>query len=62
MRELDLESESVEDFIGLVLEFELVGVLIKLENLENLGNDIEVLLFLGGLLELSGVGIRDDIA
>jgi len=42
VRELDAQGKSVKDFTGLVLELELVGVLIKLENLEHLGDDIEV--------------------
>ena len=46
MWELDLESESVEDLIRFVFKFELIGVFIELENLQDLGNDIEIFLFL----------------
>jgi len=62
VREFDLESQSVEDLVGLVLQFKLVGVLVKLEHLMDLGDNIEVLLLFGSLFELSGVGIGDDIA
>ena len=62
MRELDLESKSVENFVGTILQFELIGVLIKLENLEDLGNNIEIFLFLRGFLEFGGVGIGNDVA
>ena len=46
VRELDLEGKGVEHLVGLVLKLELVGILIELEHLEDLGNDIEVLLLL----------------
>ena len=62
MGELDFEGQGVEDVTGLVLELELVGVLVQLEDLEDLGDDIKVLLLFGSLLQLSGLGIRNDLA
>ena len=53
--ELKLESESVVNFSGSISELELISVLIKLEDLEDLGDNIEVLGSLGGLTE-GGVG------
>ena len=47
MWELDLEGEGVVGLTGGVSELELVGVVIELEDLEDLGNDIEVLVLLG---------------
>ena len=53
--ELKLESESVVNFTGSISELELISVLIKLEDLEDLGDNVEVLGSLGGLTE-GGVG------
>ena len=53
--ELKLESESVVNFSGSISELELISVLIKLEDLEDLGDNVEVLGSLGGLTE-GGVG------
>merc|ERR1719329_1825426 len=49
--ELDLESKSVEGGTGAVLKLELVGVVIELEDVEDLGDDVEVRVLLGGLLK-----------
>ena len=53
MWELQLEGEGVEGLTGTVSELELVGVLVKFENLEDLGNDVEVGVLLGGFLEVA---------
>lgn len=53
--ELKLESESVVNFSGSISELELISVLIKLEDLEDLGDNVEVLGSLRGLTE-GGVG------
>ena len=50
--EFQLKSKSVESLTGVVSELEFVGVLIKFENLLNLGNDIEVRFLLGSFLEV----------
>ena len=42
MGELDSQGKSVENSARGVLQFQLVGVLIELENLENLGDNVEV--------------------
>jgi len=64
VRELDLESQGVVGGTGGVLKLELVGVVIKLEDLENLGDNIEVLrrlLGLGKLGQLSGGLAINDV-
>ena len=60
--ELDLESKSVEGGAGGVLELELVGVLVELEDSEHLGDDVEVTAGLLSLLEGGdGAGLVDDV-
>lgn len=54
MWELELEGEGVVGLTGVVSQLELVGVLVKLEDLENLDNDIEVVALVLGSLELNG--------
>ena len=61
MWELELESKGVEDLTGGISELELVGVLVELEDLEDLGNDIEVTGGLGGSLELDGFLLIDGV-
>ena len=61
--ELDLEGKGVESLTREISKLKLVGVVIELENLENLGNDIEVLTFLGGRLQLgdSAVNVVENV-
>ena len=47
--ELKFEGKSVESGSTVVSDLEFVGVLIKFENLEDLGADIEVTGLFGGL-------------
>ena len=54
MWELELEGEGVVGLTGVVSQLELVCVLVKLEDLENLDNDIEVVALVLGSLELNG--------
>ena len=61
MWELQLDGDGVEGLSGLILNLELVGVLIELEDLEDLGNNIEVGVGLGGVLEGGGSAILHDI-
>lgn len=63
MWELDFEGEGVESLTGEVSELQLVGVVIEVENLEDLGNDIEVLTFLGSGLQFgdSAVNVIEDV-
>jgi hypothetical protein len=42
MWEFLFESQGVKDFTGSISDLEFIGVLIKFEDLENLGNDIKV--------------------
>jgi len=51
--EFKLQSKGVESLTRLVSEFELIGVLIEFKDLEDLGNNIEVVLLLGGFLEFA---------
>ena len=60
--ELDFKRQGVEDLAGRVLQLKLVGVLVQLEDLKNLGDDVEVLLLFGSLLQLRGLSVRDDLA
>jgi len=53
--ELELEGEGVESLSGVISELEFVGVLVELEDLEDLGDDVEVSLLLGSLLELDAL-------
>ena len=53
--ELELESEGPEGLTRVVSELELVGVLVELEDLEDLGADVEVGGLLGSLLEVHAV-------
>jgi hypothetical protein len=53
--ELQLEGKSEEGFSGVVSELEFVGVLVELEDLEDLGDNVEVAGGLGSLLEVGGV-------
>lgn len=52
--ELELESEGVEGLSGVVSELELVGVLVELEDLQDLHNHVEVVALVLGSLELNG--------
>lgn len=54
MWELQLEGKSVESLSTLVSKLELVGVLVELENLEDLSDNVEISSCLTGLLEVSG--------
>lgn len=51
--ELELKSKSVESFSRLISELKFVGVFVKLENLEDLSNNIEIVGLLAGLLEFN---------
>lgn len=67
MWELQFQGEGEEGLTRQVSQLQLIGVLIELEHLENLGNDIEVTLALGSLLELGGsvtanVGALEEVA
>ena len=53
--ELELKGESVEGLSGVVSKLELVGVLIELEDLADLGADIEVSALLGGLVKINAL-------
>jgi len=55
--ELDLESKRVEGGTGGIVKLQLVGVLIELEDLEHLGDDIEVRVGGLDLLERSNIGL-----
>jgi len=59
--EFKLEGEGVVSFTGAISELELVGVLVKFENLEDLGDNIEVLALLGGLVEWGDLAGLDDV-
>jgi len=53
--ELQLKGESVEGFSGVVSQFELVGVLIKLEDLANLSANVEVSALLAAFVEVAAL-------
>lgn len=64
--EFQLQGQGEESFSGLVSQLELVGILVQLEDLEDLGDDVEVSLALGSFLELGGsitsdVGAREEV-
>jgi len=59
--EFKLEGKGVVSFTGAISELEFVGVLVKFENLEDLGYNIEVLVLLGGLLEWGDLAVLDDV-
>jgi len=58
--ELNPESEGIESGTGGILQLELVGVVIKLEHLEDLGNDIEVTVSRSGLLKSGSLVLVDN--
>ena len=59
--ELELKSKGVESLTRVVSKLKLVGVVIKLENLEDLGDDVEVSGLLRGLLEVNNSVSTDVI-
>ena len=63
MWELDLECKGVESLSGEVSELQFIGVVIKFEYLEDLGNDIEIFALLGSGLQLgdSAVYVVEDV-
>ena len=62
MWEFEFQGKNVESLSGLISNLELVGVVIKIENLKNLSNDIEIRVQLfGGLLEGGDLGVSDNV-
>ena len=62
MWEFQFKGEGVVNNTGGILKFKLVGVVIKIENLKNLSNDIEIRVQLfGGLLEGGDLGVSDNV-
>jgi hypothetical protein len=59
--ELDSQGKSVESGTGGVLQFQLVGVLVKLEDLEDLSNNIEIRVGAGSLLKRGNSAVLDDV-
>lgn len=59
MWELDFEGKDVDGGTGKISELELVGVVIKLENLNDLGNNIEIFAgFLAGVAQFDGLSVN----
>jgi hypothetical protein len=50
--EFQFEGKGVESFSGVVSELEFVGVFIKFEDLEDLGDNIEISVLFGGFVEI----------
>jgi len=59
--EFELEGKSVEGLAGGISELEFVGVLIELEDLEDLSNDIKITVRFGGLGKGSNVLVINDV-
>lgn len=59
--ELDSQGKSVESGTGGVLQFQLVGVLVKLEDLEDLSNNIEIRVGAGSLLKSGNSAFLDNV-
>lgn len=60
--EFQLEGQAVVSLTGLILEFELVGVFVKLENLEDLSDNVEIFfLFLGSVFKADNLFISDNV-
>ena len=59
--ELELEGKNVEGLTRLVSDLELVGVVIEVEDLEDLSNNVEVRALLGSLLEWGDLAISENV-
>ena len=67
MWELQFQGKGVESLTRLISQFKLVGIVIEFKNLEDLGDNIEVILLLGCFLKISdsvstNVGALEKVA
>lgn len=60
--ELKFQSKNVESLTRLISDFKLVGVVIKIEYLKNLGDNIKVGGLFSGILQLSDLVILNNIS
>ena len=61
MWELQCKSQGVENFTGAISQFKFISVFIKLEDLKDLSNNIEVTRSLGGILECSDIAVSNHL-
>lgn len=61
MWELELQGKNVESLSGVVSDLELVGVVIEVEDLENLSNNIEIGGFFRSVLQGGNLTVLNNV-